>query len=82
MIQSKEDGHLSKNEALHHIEELRKNKTPIHGIEISREISGIRETNMLKSTWYSTQRAVYKKARDFVMKQMNGEWHSVEIKTT
>jgi hypothetical protein len=77
---TKDDVFLTKNEALHRIEEMRKKKDPIHGIEISRLVQGLRESSMYKSAWYSSQRAVYKKARDFVMKQMTGEWQWVEIK--
>jgi hypothetical protein len=77
----KEEGFLTKNEALHRIEEMRKQRTPIHGVEVSRVVQGLKESSMYKSTWYSSQRAVYKKARDFVMKQMTGEWQWVEIKS-
>ncbi|MEY3397710.1 MAG: hypothetical protein RL220_304 [Bacteroidota bacterium] len=74
------EGMLLKHMALHAVEDCRKKKTPIHGIEVFRYHEGSWETNLYKTIWFKSQRGVYNKSRDFLLKQMAGEWSAAEIK--
>jgi hypothetical protein len=72
--------YLSKNEMLDVIGQMAKQKTPLMGIEIVAIENGNVETDVNKTLWFKNQRAVYKNARLFAMRQMIGKWNWGEIK--
>lgn len=72
--------YLNKNEALQVIEIMRKNRRPIHSIEVVSIEDGTLKTSMNKTLWFQKQTGVYARSRQFVMRQMVGEWNLVEIK--
>jgi len=78
---SSPDGlNLTKQAAFDYIDWCKKQKKPILGIEVLKKENGGFETNIYKTIWFKTQRAVYTHARNFIQKQMAGEWLWAEIK--
>lgn len=71
---------LNKNEALNEVDILRKNKTPLRGIEIVDLTDGQIITHYEKAVWFKTQRLCYTQAKQFIQKQMIGQWQWVEFK--
>jgi hypothetical protein len=72
--------HLTKQQALDHLDLLQKKKVPLFGIEILRLVDGGWESSIYKTIWFSSQRGVYNKARSFIRHQMAGEWQMAEFK--
>lgn len=71
---------LNKNEALNEVEALRKNKTPLRGLEIVDLTDQNITTHYEKTVWFKTQRLCYAQAKAFIQKQMIGPWQWVEFK--
>ncbi len=71
---------LTKQQSLDFIEKLRKDKCPIHGIEVLHLNNGTWETSLFKTIWFKSQRGVYNSARDFIRRQMAGEWQRAAFK--
>ncbi|MBL7941387.1 MAG: hypothetical protein JNM00_01385, partial [Flavobacteriales bacterium] len=72
--------YLAKQEALDLIAACAKQKRPLLAIEVVRLTDSGPESSLYKTVWFKTQRGVYRQARDFVIKQMVGEWLWCEIK--
>jgi hypothetical protein len=73
-------GHLTKQQAFDYVEWCRKQKTPIVGLEVVKKTADGFESSIYKTVWFKTQRAVYTHAKNFIQKQMAGEWLWVEFK--
>ncbi len=80
MIETQGTRYLSKQEALDHLLLCARKRTRLLGIEVVRLTEQGPETSLYKTVWFKSQRGVYKAARDFVSRQMGGEWLWCEIK--
>ncbi len=72
--------YLSKQEALDHLYHCARKRTKLLAIEVVRLTDAGAESSLYKTVWFKSQRGVYKAARDFVSRQMGGEWLWCEIK--
>ena len=72
--------YLNKIEALNEVEWMRKNKTPLRGLDVVSIENESVETHYEKSVWFKTQRMAYSQAKSFLQKQMVGKWQWVEFK--
>jgi hypothetical protein len=72
--------YLNKIEALNEVEWMRKNKTPLRGLDVVSIENESVETHYEKSVWFKTQRLAYSQAKNFLQKQMVGKWQWVEFK--
>lgn len=72
--------YLNKIEALNELEQLRKNKQPLRGIELFAEENGSMSSHYEKAIWFKTQRLCYSQGKNFLQKQMIGVWQWAELK--
>jgi len=55
-------------------------KTPLRGLELFAEENGSLESHYEKSIWFKTQRLCYSQGKNFLQKQMIGQWQWAEFK--
>jgi len=72
--------YLNKIEALNEVEWMRKNKTPLRGLDVVCIENNNIETHYEKSVWFKSQRLAFSQAKSFIQKQMVGKWQWVEFK--
>ena len=75
--------YLNKIEALNELEQMRKIKKPLRGIELYAEENGELVSHYEKTIWFKTQRLCYSQGKGFLQKQMiaqcNGRSLNCEI---
>ena len=72
--------YLNKIEALNELEQMRKNKVPLRGIELFAEENSEMTSHYEKSIWFKTQRLCYSQGKGFLQKQMIAQWQWAEFK--
>jgi hypothetical protein len=72
--------YLNKIEALNELEQMRKIKKPLRGIELYAEENGELVSHYEKTIWFKTQRLCYSQGKGFLQKQMIAQWQWAEFK--